>query len=400
MQKDSRKRCEALRVVGLFAGIGGFELGLHQAGLETVLLCESEPSASAVLAAQFSNIPITGDVRDLRAFPEADVVAAGFPCQDLSQAGMTAGIGGSKSGVVAELFRLLDDHHAAPRWLLLENVPFMLQLQRGRAMEYLTDRLEKAGFSWAYRVVDAQSFGLPQRRQRVLLLASRTEDPRTVLFRGRRQDVARDRADSFPLRFSTGPKGTVAWVGLWTPCRRSRVGRRSEFRHRPRSGCVIRMVKSSSLKSGTPSVCRAFPTTGPPRRSAAKCEIASDGNWWEMPSACRWRTGLVVACVSRGHTTTLSIRPCSKGAAWPKAAWGIDGKRFAASLSPWPVNADYQHLGEFLRYPPKRLSYRASSGFHQRATGSCLKFVDGFLEAVKVHSDQMAKGRVRAATDG
>src|SRR5207248_358372 len=69
----------------------------------------------------------------------------------------------------------------APRWLLLENVPFMLQLDGGEAMRYLTHRLEQLGFRWAYRIVDARSFGLPQRRRRVLVLASREEDPRGPL---------------------------------------------------------------------------------------------------------------------------------------------------------------------------------------------------------------------------
>lgn len=58
----------------------------------------------------------------------------------------------------------------------------MLQLERGKAMRYLVDELEARGYSWAYRVVDTRAFGLPQRRQRVILLASRTEDARDVLF--------------------------------------------------------------------------------------------------------------------------------------------------------------------------------------------------------------------------
>jgi len=65
----------------------------------------------------------------------------------------------------------------------------MLQLDRGRAMRHLTDALEELGYRWAYRVVDARAFGLPQRRLRVVLLASRTEDPREVLFA---DDVAPD----------------------------------------------------------------------------------------------------------------------------------------------------------------------------------------------------------------
>lgn len=76
----------SLRVVGLFAGIGGIELGLHRAGHRSVLLNEIEPGAQAVLRAHFSDIALTADVCDLRSLPDVDLVAAGFPCQDLSQA--------------------------------------------------------------------------------------------------------------------------------------------------------------------------------------------------------------------------------------------------------------------------------------------------------------------------
>src|SRR4029453_180045 len=120
--------------------------------------------------------------RKLSAFPKVDLIAAGFPCQDLSQAGRTEGIVGKQSRLVGEVFTRLRSRANGPRWLLLENVPFMLQLQRGKAMRYVVDQLESLGFTWAYRVVDARAFGIPQRRKRVLLLASRTEDPRYPLF--------------------------------------------------------------------------------------------------------------------------------------------------------------------------------------------------------------------------
>jgi DNA (cytosine-5)-methyltransferase 1 len=158
-------------VIGLFAGIGGIELGLHEAGHRTQLLCEVMPEARRVLQARFPDVPLHVDVRTLNDLPPAEIIAAGFPCQDLSQAGRTAGIGGGSSGLVNHVFRLLDQHE--PRWLLLENVPFMLRLERGRAMAYLTESLGARGYRWAYRVVDTRAFGLPQRRQRVLLLASR-----------------------------------------------------------------------------------------------------------------------------------------------------------------------------------------------------------------------------------
>lgn len=138
-------------MVGLFAGIGGLELGLREHGWYTELLCEIDPGAQAVLRTRFTDVPVHSDVTKLRSLPQdIELVAAGFPCQDLSQAGRTAGITGSRSGLVDEVFRLVK-RKKGPRWLLIENVPFMLQLGRGAAMRHITDALEDLGYTWAYR---------------------------------------------------------------------------------------------------------------------------------------------------------------------------------------------------------------------------------------------------------
>ena len=194
------------KAVGLFAGIGGIEAGLS-ANYDSVLLCEIDDHARAVLAKWFPGLPCEPDVRELKELPRADVCAAGFPCQDLSQAGRTAGITGHNSGLVAHVLELLRGPDA-PTWLLLENVPFMLQLDRGEAMRYLTSSLEELGFRWAYRIVDARAFGLPQRRKRVLLLASRTEDPREVLFHGDEGEPPQDEeADACGFYWTEGSTG-------------------------------------------------------------------------------------------------------------------------------------------------------------------------------------------------
>src|SRR5579862_7830296 len=170
-----------LRVAGLFAGIGGIEVGLEQAGHKTALVCEIDDAATAVLKERLWQADHHSDVRSLDTVPEVDLLTAGFPCQDLSIAGQREGIGGTRSSLVGHVFRLIDHAPIPPRWILLENVPFMLQLQNGRAMEFLVAELERRQFRWAYRVVDTRAFGLPQRRARLLLLASRSEDPRGVL---------------------------------------------------------------------------------------------------------------------------------------------------------------------------------------------------------------------------
>ena len=179
-RRERTKPSGVLRVAGLFAGVGGIELGLHRAGHRTVLLCENDPGAGAVLRERFPRTPLHEDVRALNALPaRTQLLSAGFPCQDLSQAGMTRGITGARSGLVAEVFRLLEQ--SSVPWVLLENVPFMMQLARGRALELIVHQLEALGYHWAYRVVDSRAFGLPQCRERVFLLASTAGDPRDVL---------------------------------------------------------------------------------------------------------------------------------------------------------------------------------------------------------------------------
>src|SRR5689334_22945171 len=87
------------RVAGLFAGIGGVERGLARGGHSALMFCENEPAAMAVLRNRFPGVPLHDDVRTLEHLPaETTLVVAGFPCQDLSQAGTTKGLSGSRSG--------------------------------------------------------------------------------------------------------------------------------------------------------------------------------------------------------------------------------------------------------------------------------------------------------------
>jgi DNA (cytosine-5)-methyltransferase 1 len=167
-----------MKVAGLFSGVGGLESGLHESGHETVLLAENWAPASAVLAERFPDVPNKGDITRLRSLPKVDLVAAGFPCQDLSQAGRTAGIGGSRSGLVGHVFRLIDRTKVDS--VLLENVSFMLRLDGGSAMTRLVTEFEERGYRWAYRVVNSLAF-LPHRRERVFFLASKVFDPSNVL---------------------------------------------------------------------------------------------------------------------------------------------------------------------------------------------------------------------------
>jgi DNA (cytosine-5)-methyltransferase 1 len=172
-----------LTVAGVFSGIGGFEIGFEKAGFKSSFLCELDVDACAVLESHFTGVKIHRDILRMQKLPKADVITAGFPCQDLSAVGTRLGISGSRSSLINVLLRLVEEAARKPKWIVLENVPFMLQLERGRAMDMITRSLEDLGYAWAYRVVDSRSFGLPQRRRRVILVASRGKiKPQNVLF--------------------------------------------------------------------------------------------------------------------------------------------------------------------------------------------------------------------------
>ena len=137
--------------------LGASSSGWGGLGTSSILLCEIAAAARAVLANRFAGADCCPDVTKLRSLPsDVELLLAGFPCQDLSQAGMTAGIDGDRSSLVHHVFRLLDDHPIP--WVILENVSFMLHLGRGKALRVIVDALEDRGYRWAYRVINSLAF--------------------------------------------------------------------------------------------------------------------------------------------------------------------------------------------------------------------------------------------------
>lgn len=159
-----------MRAISLFSGVGGFEQGFESAGIETVLQAENDPYCLEVLARHWPQVERLKDVRDVHERPAIDLVYGGFPCQDLSLAGRRAGLVGDRSGLWFEFYRVLRE--VRPRWAIVENVPGVLSSDSGRDFGVILQGLEECGFSsisWA--VLDAQYFGVPQRRRRVFIVA-------------------------------------------------------------------------------------------------------------------------------------------------------------------------------------------------------------------------------------
>lgn len=203
-----------LTLVSLFDGIGGFPLAFGRAGARTVATVEIDKDAAKVAcrhfpdAAQFSDVTkVTAD--DLTAVgfvPDRGILTAGWPCQDFSVAGRRAGLAGARSGLWWEVVRLLAD--LRPRWFVGENVPGLLSSvcqcpgdgicglngwdgectwgsphdvprgscrggcmeTHGGAMGAVLGSLAELGYGVAYRVLDAQHFGVPQQRRRVVII--------------------------------------------------------------------------------------------------------------------------------------------------------------------------------------------------------------------------------------
>ena len=379
-------------IAGLFAGIGGLERGLHRAGHRTVLLCENDPGATAVLKARFPGVPHHDDVTNLHALPKsATLVAAGFPCQDLSQAGQTAGISGLRSGLVDEVFRLV--RQTRTPWLLLENVPFMLQLNRGRAMDHITGALESMGYRWAYRVVDSRAFGRPQRRRRVYLLASAAEDPRNVLFADEAGAVSESKLNenqaACGFYWTEGIRG-LGWAVDAIPTLKggSTVGIPSPPAILLPSGEVVMPdLRDAERLQGFPSDwTKPAETVG---RTGRRWKLV--GNAVSVPAA-EW-IGRRLA--DPGPLLDYAVAPIH-GTRWPTAAWNVGEGRVAVDASEWPVRRSYQSLSKFLKYSPRPLSMKATRGFLERTGRSCLNFPAGFLDALRAHEVRMAATDTRA----
>ena len=174
-----------LTAVSLFAGIGGFDLALERSGVRVVASVEIDNHAQGVLRRHFPNSQIFGDITGVSGeqlisagfTPEHGVIVGGFPCQDLSVAGKRAGLAGARSGLFWEICRLLDETKA--KYFILENVPGLLTSNGGRDMGVVIGALADRGYSIAWRVLDAQFFGVPQRRRRVFLVGCAGDDWRS-----------------------------------------------------------------------------------------------------------------------------------------------------------------------------------------------------------------------------
>jgi DNA (cytosine-5)-methyltransferase 1 len=202
-----------MNFISLFSGVGGFDLGFERAGMACVAQVEIDAKCREVLAEHWPDVTRYEDVRTV-SFERGtvDLVCGGFPCQDLSVAGKRAGLAGERSGLWFEFHRVLAE--TRPAWVVIENVPGLLSSNGGRDFAIVLRGLVELGYGVCWRVLDAQYFGVAQRRRRVFIVGH-LGDGRSaqVLFEqySRRWDSAPSRTEreetAGTLEGGTGQRG-------------------------------------------------------------------------------------------------------------------------------------------------------------------------------------------------
>jgi len=223
----------------LFSGVGGMDMGFDT-HMDCVFQVEWDKHAQSILRRHWPDVPKWGDVQEVNGadLPPCDVLTFGSPCQDLSVAGKRAGLDGGRSSMFYEAVRIIKEMRDAtssrptgplPRAVLWENVPGALSSNNGADFKSVVDEMVDLGaclVEWA--VLDAQHFGVPQRRRRIFLVAifdpataERCPDPLLPVSQGRRGDFAKGRKKGQDVAGSVATSvdagGLQPTVGCLTP---------------------------------------------------------------------------------------------------------------------------------------------------------------------------------------
>jgi DNA (cytosine-5)-methyltransferase 1 len=256
-------------------------------------------------------------------------------------------------------------------------------------MEVIAAAFEDLGYRWAYRVVDARAFGLPQRRRRVYFVASLKWDPRSILFA--------DETD--PQDEDENPDAEVACGFYWTEGIRG-LGWAVDAVPTLKGGSTVGIPSAPAI------LLPSHDVVVPDIRDAERLQgFPSD---WTKPAelvvrrGARWK--LVGNAVSVPAATWIGSRfrhprkplsfeavPLQSSRTWPTAAWNIGDGRKQVMASEWPDRKRYTSLASFLKYPPTPLSPKATAGFLKRTERSSLNFPRQLIPALKRHLKRVSR---------
>lgn len=166
---DNKNKNPKFRFIDLFAGIGGIRLGFESAGGECVFSSEWDKYAQTTYAANFGEMP-AGDITkiDPLNIPTFDILAAGFPCQPFSQAGLGLGMADTRGTLFFDIAKIINHHR--PKVVFLENVKRLRTHDGGRTLKVIQNTLEQLGYDVHISVLNARDFGVPQNRERIFIV--------------------------------------------------------------------------------------------------------------------------------------------------------------------------------------------------------------------------------------
>lgn len=165
-----------LLMADLFTGIGGIRLGFKKAfkNIDTVFSCEIDKNACLTYQKNFKDNPL-GDITEIdeKELPDFNILAAGFPCQAFSQAGKRKGFDEARGTLFFDVARIID--HKKPEVVFLENVKGLVSHDRGNTFKVIINTLQELGYFVYYQVLNAKDYGLPQKRERIYIVAFNKE---------------------------------------------------------------------------------------------------------------------------------------------------------------------------------------------------------------------------------
>lgn len=167
---------KSFTVAGLFAGVGGIELGFEKAGFEPIFANEIDEKASVTYRLNHKHELVTLDVNDLdsKEVPKIDVLTGGFPCQAFSVAGYRKGFKDPRGNVFFEIVRLLED--LKPKVVFLENVKNLGSHDNGKTFRIILESLEEIGYHVRYKILNSDGYGgVPQNRERIYIVGFKSK---------------------------------------------------------------------------------------------------------------------------------------------------------------------------------------------------------------------------------
>lgn len=203
VSKVVAKKKTPLKVVSLFSGAGGIDLGLKQAGLNIVWAIDNDEDCVETYKKNISSHIVCADITDIKSedIPEADIVIGGFPCQGFSMANRFRSTKDTRNTLYLEMLKVITD--VKPKWFVAENVKGILSLDGGKVFQNILKDFSDAGYRVKYELVNMADHGVPQMRKRVVML-------------GTRKDLPEELTATHPIaqHSKTGLDGKKKWVSI------------------------------------------------------------------------------------------------------------------------------------------------------------------------------------------